>query len=85
MAFDGLSTEAFAAYSPDKWSSNVHNLARMQAKDNLLALCDHATHNLDAELTGLARAASDHMPNITNHKKVEKKLRGIRASGSGPT
>jgi hypothetical protein len=71
MAFEGLSSDAFAAYTPDKWSSNVHNLARMRVKDVMLALCDLAQDGLDDELSGLSRAASDEVPNITNHKKVD--------------
>jgi len=71
MAFEGLSADTFAAYTPDKWSSNVHNLARMRGKDVMLALCDLAQNGLDEELQGLTRAASDEIPNITNHKKVD--------------
>jgi hypothetical protein len=71
MAFEGLSAETFGAYTPDKWSSNVHNLARMRAKDVMLVLCDLAQEGLDQELQGLTRAASDEIPNITNHKKVD--------------
>ncbi|MEE8410382.1 MAG: hypothetical protein V3T05_12300 [Myxococcota bacterium] len=61
----------FATYAPDKWASNVHNLARMQAKDAMLALCDGATKRLDEDLDGLSRAASDEVPNISNKKKVD--------------
>ncbi len=71
MSFDGLKAEHFAAYTPDKWSSNVHNLARMKVKDVLLALCDAATSSLGGALKGLSRAASDEVPNIINHKKVD--------------
>ena len=71
MAFDGLDAQAFATYSQEKWSSMVHNLARMKVKDAMVALCDRATGSLDDELAGLVRAASDEIPNITNHKKVD--------------
>ncbi|MBI3179318.1 MAG: hypothetical protein HYZ27_06625 [Deltaproteobacteria bacterium] len=71
MPFDGLRAEHFAAYTPDKWSSNVHNLTRMRAKDTLFALCGAATQSLAAALKGLSRAASDDVPNIVNHKKVD--------------
>ena len=69
--FAGLSPEAFAAYSPEKWSSNVYNLARMKVKEALLGLADAAQRLLGEELAGLDRAASDEVPNITNHKKVD--------------
>ena len=71
MPFDGLSADNFAVYSAEKWSSNVHNLARMKVKDVMVALCDRAQEGLDEELAGLTRAASDEVPNITNHKKVD--------------
>ena len=71
MPFDGLSAETFAAYTPEKWSSNVHNLARMKVKDVMVGLCDLAREGLEEELSGLTRAASDEVPNITNHKKVD--------------
>jgi hypothetical protein len=43
----------------------------MRAKETVVALCDAAQTALDEELDGLARAASDEIPNITNHKKVD--------------
>jgi len=71
MAFSGLDTTAFATFEPSKWSSNVHNLARMKVKDVMVALCDQAAASLSNELDGLSRAASDEIPNITNQKKVD--------------
>jgi hypothetical protein len=69
--FKGLTADAFSAYTRDKWSSNVHNLARMRVKDAMLALCDVVQERLSEELEGLGRAASDEIPNITNHKRVD--------------
>jgi hypothetical protein len=69
--FGGLTAEVFAAYSPEKWASNVHNLPRMRAKDAMLALCESAQAKLAEELSGLDRGASDEVPNISNHKKVD--------------
>ncbi|HET6344873.1 MAG TPA: hypothetical protein VFH51_08065, partial [Myxococcota bacterium] len=60
-----------SVYSPEKWSSNVHNLPRMRNKDVMISLCDEAQHGLEAELAGLSRAASDEVPNIINQKKVD--------------
>jgi len=71
MEFKGISRDAFDAYAPEKWSSNVHNLARMRTKDIMLALCDKAAADLTDEIAGLARAASDEVPNITNQQKVD--------------
>ena len=58
-AFKGLTSDAFAAYTPEKWASNVHNLARMRVKDALMALCDQVQADLAEEIKGLSRAASD--------------------------
>jgi hypothetical protein len=71
MAFAGLSDGLFATYDQAKWSSMVHNLARMKAKETLLALCTDAAFTSTEALEGLARAASDEIPNITNHKRVD--------------
>jgi len=71
MIFKGFDQAAFATYSQEKWSSMVHNLARMKVKDAMLALCAQATAHLGDELQGLVRAASDDIPNITNHKRVD--------------
>lgn len=71
MTFNGLDAQAFATYSQEKWSSMVHNLARMKVKDAMVALCERAAVDLDDELVGLARATSDEIPNITNQKKVD--------------
>ncbi len=69
--FTGLAADAFAAYSPEKWSSNVHNLARMRVKDAMIGLCERVGQAAAQELGGLERGASDEMPNLANQKKVD--------------
>jgi transcription antitermination factor NusG len=69
--FSGLTADAFATYAPEKWSSNVHNLARMRVKDAVVGLCERVQAALAAELADLERAASDEMPNLANQKKVD--------------
>ena len=69
--FAGLNEEAFSAYSKEKWSSNVHNLARMQIKSQLEALASSVGEKIGPELASLERSASDEIPNITNQKKVD--------------
>lgn len=71
MPFAGLNQAAFDAYAPEKWSSNMHNLARMRAKEVVLALADDAQAPHAELLRGLVRAASDEVPNIMNQKKVD--------------
>jgi hypothetical protein len=70
-AFTGLTQQHFDTYAREKWSSMVHNLARMKGKDVAFALSEHAAENLLSDLGGLQRAASDEIPNITNQKKVD--------------
>src|SRR5262245_25664348 len=70
-AFKGFSQDTFAAYAPEKWSSNVHNLTRMKIKSALVSVCDNAQKGLEEELKELGRAASDEVLNIVNHKKVD--------------
>lgn len=69
--FAGFSLEDFSAYAPEKWSSNVYNLPRRRAKGFLVSLCDAASQGLEEEFSGMERAASDEMPNMLNHKKVD--------------
>jgi hypothetical protein len=72
MTFTGFTQDIFDAYAPDRWSSNVYNLPRMKAKDVLVALGQAIEGGLgDDELSGLARGASDEVPNISNQKKVD--------------
>lgn len=69
--FAGLTQQVFDAYAPEKWASNVYNLPRMRGKDQMLALCDAVQSHLREELLGLDRAASDEVPNLSNHKRVD--------------
>lgn len=71
MPFAGLAQAAFDAYAPEKWSSNMHNLARMRTKDVVLALADEVQSPHAELLRGLVRAASDEVPNFMNQKKVD--------------
>lgn len=69
--FKGLTSEHFATYEPSRWSSMVHNLARMKAKDEMVALANQSTQEILASLEHLVRGSSDEIPNITNQKKVD--------------
>lgn len=69
--FAGLTEAMFSVYTPEKWSSMVHNLPRMRNKDAMLALCEAASAGLETELAGLSRASSDEIPSIVNQKRVE--------------
>jgi len=69
--FDGLNEETFAAYTQEKWASNVHNLARMQVKSELELLAGLVAEDIGGDLSVLERSASDEIPNITNQKKVD--------------
>ena len=70
-AFEGLTPDNFQAYTEDKWSSMVHNLTRMKAKDALGALVKAATESNNIDFGSMVSGSSDEIPNITNGKKVE--------------
>jgi len=69
--FNGLQSEHFATYAPEKWSSMVHNLARMKTKDVMVSLAEAIGNRPGQTFEGLVRGASDEIPNITNQKKVD--------------
>jgi hypothetical protein len=69
--FNGLQSEHFETYAPEKWSSMVHNLARMKTKDVVVSLADAIGGRPGQTFDGLVRGASDEIPNITNQKKVD--------------
>lgn len=71
MAFEGFTEQHFDAYTPEKWSSNVHNLARMRAKDALGGFANALQTTVSGAVTNLTRGASDEVPNIINQKKVD--------------
>ncbi|MEL6546968.1 MAG: hypothetical protein AAFQ82_20240, partial [Myxococcota bacterium] len=71
MAFDGLKRDLFETYSEDKWTSNVHNLARMRGKDAMVQLADAVSATVGARYADLQRGHSDEIPNILNQKKVD--------------
>ena len=71
MEFSGLQTEHFAAYSQEKWSSNVHNLARMRAKSVMMNLAEAIAQSLGEQLKQLERGSSSEVPTMQNHKKVD--------------
>jgi hypothetical protein len=69
--FDGFVGQDFAIYVPEKWTSNVFNLQRMQVKQKLdalgAALAEHVTPwDLDLE-----HETSSERPSIWNQKKVQ--------------
>ena len=70
-AFEGLNQENFDAYTEEKWSSMVHNLTRMKAKEALTKLIDATRDQYQLNYTGLVTGSSDEIPNITNGKSVE--------------
>ena len=51
--FKGLTSEHFATYEPSRWSSMVHNLARMKAKDEMVEANEAESFLFDDELAAL--------------------------------
>jgi hypothetical protein len=69
--FSGFDAAAFAVYTPEKWSSMVHNLPRMRNKDLLGGLCDLVDASLRVLLQKTDRTASDEIPNVVNQRRVQ--------------
>ena len=65
--FEGLTAEDFDVYRPECWSSNVHNLKRMKAKERVLALARIARDKLDLNLE---LEASSEIPSVWNGRQV---------------
>ena len=70
-AFEGLTQENFQAYTEDKWSSMVHNLTRMKAKDTLSKLVKALVDGHQLKFNAMVAGSSDEIPNITNGKQVD--------------
>lgn len=69
--FTGFAPEAFAAFEPRKWSSNLYNLERMVVRDQLRALCASIEGVLRADRP-LAWEVTPHTPSIFNGHKVQE-------------
>lgn len=69
--FTGFGPEAFAAFEPRKWSSNLYNLERLAVREQLRALGSSLE---GAMRTGrpLAWAVTPHTPNIFNGRRVQE-------------
>lgn len=64
--FDAFTDPDFDNYRVERWSSNVYNLARMQAKSRLLALA-RSIPSIDS---GLSLDASSDRPSVWNQRAV---------------
>ncbi len=67
-SFEGLTAEDFDVYRPECWSSNVHNLKRMKAKERVLALTRLAREKLGL---ALELEASSEIPSVWNGRQVQ--------------
>lgn len=70
-SFEGFEAADFAAYTPDKWSSNLHNLPRMQVKQKLSALAGRLQDAVTGLSLSLEDETSSERPSIWNQKKVD--------------
>ena len=69
--FEGFLITDFENYSPEKWSSNLHNLGRLQVKEKLAALGKQLIE-IVAELNlGLEYETSPERPSIWNNRCVK--------------
>lgn len=69
--FTGFGPEAFAAFEPRKWSSNLYNLERMAVRDQLRALGALVEGTLRPRRP-LAWEVTPHTPTIFNGRKVDE-------------
>ncbi len=69
--FEGFSDEDFGSYEPEKWSSNLHNLPRMQVKQKLSALAAKLKPTVEELNLDLDHELSSERPSIWNQKKVD--------------
>lgn len=69
--FTGFRAEAFAAFEPRKWSSNLYNLERMAVRDQLRALGTLAQGWLQPNRP-LVWEVTPHVPSIFNGRKVQE-------------
>ncbi len=71
LHFKGFGPEAFAAFEPRKWSSNLFNLERLAVRDQLRALALSVEGALKADRP-LAWNVTPHTPSIFNGRKVRE-------------
>lgn len=69
--FEGFSDDDFGSYEPEKWSSNLHNLPRMQVKQKLSALAAKLKPAVKELNLDLEHELSSERPSIWNQKKVD--------------
>jgi hypothetical protein len=68
--FNGFLEEDFDTYAPEKWSSNLFNLQRMEAKQKMAALGDQINRKLvDSDLS-LEQELTPERPSIWNQNRV---------------
>ena len=68
--FDGFLPSDFSSYEPEKWSSNLHNLPRMQVKQKLSALASMLKTDVEGLNLDLEHETSAERPSIWNQKQV---------------
>ena len=70
-SFDGFEPVDFDTYTPDKWSSNLHNLPRMKVKQKLESLADRIKDALVGAGLEIGYEVSSERPSIWNQKRVD--------------
>ncbi len=69
--FRGLDAEAFAAFEPRKWSSNMFNMERMRLREQLLSV-GQSIETAVARDRHLRWDVTPHAPSVFNAKKVSE-------------
>lgn len=68
--FDGFVAEDFETYSPDRWSSNLYNLQRIQVREKLAALASAIEGDVEALGLEVDHETSAERPSIWNQRQV---------------
>ncbi len=69
--FGGFAAADFDAYTPEKWSSHLHNRARMGVADKLSAIARQVRERLETHGAQFSVEANDARPSVFNGKKVD--------------
>ena len=77
--FTGFERADFDTYTPDKWSSNLHNLPRMRVKQKLESLAPALLEALLEAGVEVESEVSSERPSIWNQNKVDSQWLFLRA------
>ena len=72
MVFEGLTSEDFEQYLPERRTSAMYTLKRRAVKEKLVAISEAIQAQLGEALQGLSPELSDEAPGLTNKRCVDR-------------